>query len=152
MLICVLYQTTGLHIILKRWSHLTLYVTYIKASLYTCFTNNLQDEEDEESQEPLSFYQKRQLDFAKECRLLNIEVNSPEADMLRKQKIDANIELARTNEVKTNDAKANDVNNNDAKTNDASNTNAPADEVWLYNSISITNKHLLIPHTFSYII
>lgn len=98
----------------------------IKALLDNCFNNTLQDEE--ESQEPLSFYQKRQLDFAKECRLLNIEVDSPEADKLRKQKIDENINLARANEAKANEAKTNDAN-----ANDASNTNVPEDEVWLYH-------------------
>lgn len=120
----------------------TITITYLKALLDNCFTNNLQDEE--EDQEPLSFYQKRQLDFAKECRLLNIEVNSPEADQLRKQKIDANSNLARANEAKAKEAKTNDATNevnytdaktNDAKTNDASNTNVPAVEVWLYHTI-----------------
>ncbi|KAH9632407.1 hypothetical protein HF086_011379, partial [Spodoptera exigua] len=42
------------------------------------------------SEEPLSFYQKRQLDFAKECKLLNIEINSPEAEALMRRKLDAN--------------------------------------------------------------
>lgn len=63
-----------------------------------------------QSEEPLSFYQKRQLDFEKECRLLGIEVNSPEAEALRKRKLDAN--------------------NNDAKTDNAY-TNSDVSEVWL---------------------
>ncbi|XP_011556990.3 glutamic acid-rich protein isoform X2 [Plutella xylostella] len=36
------------------------------------------------SEEPLSFYQKRQIDFEKQCRLLNIDINSEEAYSLRK--------------------------------------------------------------------
>lgn len=43
------------------------------------------------SEEPLSFYQKRQLDFEKECRLLGIETNSPEAQQLRKSAANTNI-------------------------------------------------------------
>lgn len=42
------------------------------------------------SEEPMSYYQKRQLDFEKECRLLNIDTNSPEAQELRKKSADAN--------------------------------------------------------------
>lgn len=34
-------------------------------------------------EEPLSFYQKRQLDFEKQCRLLNIDLQSAEAIELR---------------------------------------------------------------------
>lgn len=42
------------------------------------------------SEEPLSFYQKRQLDFEKQCRLLDIDIDSPEAEQLRKSASDAN--------------------------------------------------------------
>lgn len=42
------------------------------------------------SEEPLSFYQKRQLDFEKQCRLLNIDIHSPEADELRKSTSQSN--------------------------------------------------------------
>ncbi|XP_072934411.1 uncharacterized protein sals isoform X1 [Epargyreus clarus] len=42
------------------------------------------------SEEPLSFYQKRQLDFEKQCRLLNIDINSPEAQELKNKANDAN--------------------------------------------------------------
>ncbi|XP_028159377.1 DNA ligase 1 isoform X6 [Ostrinia furnacalis] len=42
------------------------------------------------SEEPLSFYQKRQLEFEKQCRLLNIDINSPEAENLRRTASDAN--------------------------------------------------------------
>ncbi|XP_021182482.3 DNA ligase 1 isoform X1 [Helicoverpa armigera] len=57
---------------------------------------------EDQSEEPMSYYQKRQLDFEKECRLLNIEVNSPEADALRKRQIDANNNVAKTNDAYTN--------------------------------------------------
>lgn len=43
------------------------------------------------AEEPLSFYQKRQLDFEKECRLLGIETNSAEAQQLRKSAANTNI-------------------------------------------------------------
>lgn len=43
-----------------------------------------------QSEEPLSFYMKRQLEFEKECRLLNIDINSAEAQQLRKTCNDAN--------------------------------------------------------------
>ncbi|XP_041972559.1 DNA ligase 1 isoform X1 [Aricia agestis] len=43
-----------------------------------------------QSEEPLSFYQKNQLDFLKQCRLLNIDVNSPEAEKLKLSSFDAN--------------------------------------------------------------
>ncbi|KAJ0173083.1 hypothetical protein K1T71_011259 [Dendrolimus kikuchii] len=58
----------------------------------------------DESQEPLSYYQKRQLDFEKQCRLLNIDINSPEAEELRKNtsKADANNNDAYTNAAFTN--------------------------------------------------
>lgn len=46
------------------------------------------------SEEPLSFYQKRQLDFEKQCRLLDIDINSPEAQELKKSSIDANNNVA----------------------------------------------------------
>ncbi|CAH2093883.1 unnamed protein product [Euphydryas editha] len=42
------------------------------------------------SEEPLSFYQKSQLDFLKQCRLLNIDVNCPEAEKLKMTLADAN--------------------------------------------------------------
>lgn len=42
------------------------------------------------SEEPLSFYQKSQLDFLKQCRLLDIDVNCPEAEKLRTTLADAN--------------------------------------------------------------
>ncbi|XP_039752172.1 glutamic acid-rich protein isoform X1 [Pararge aegeria] len=42
------------------------------------------------SEEPLSFYQKSQLDFLKQCRLLNIEVDSAEAEKLKKTFADTN--------------------------------------------------------------
>lgn len=42
------------------------------------------------SDEPLSFYQKRQIDFKKQCRLLNIDINSPEAEKLWETASDAN--------------------------------------------------------------
>ncbi|XP_045453964.1 DNA ligase 1 isoform X2 [Melitaea cinxia] len=42
------------------------------------------------SEEPLSFYQKSQLDFLKQCRLLNIDVDCPEAEKLRITLADAN--------------------------------------------------------------
>lgn len=42
------------------------------------------------SEEPLSFYQKRQLDFEKQCRLLDIDINSPEAEALKKSSADSN--------------------------------------------------------------
>ncbi|KPJ11529.1 hypothetical protein RR48_08271 [Papilio machaon] len=45
------------------------------------------------SEEPLSFYQKTQLDIIRQCRLLNIDVNSKEAEEMR-QKADANNNLA----------------------------------------------------------
>ncbi|XP_069356745.1 calponin homology domain-containing protein DDB_G0272472-like isoform X1 [Maniola hyperantus] len=41
------------------------------------------------SEEPLSYYQKSQLDFLKQCRLLNIDVDSTEAEKLKKS-ADAN--------------------------------------------------------------
>ncbi|XP_052752024.1 DNA ligase 1 isoform X2 [Galleria mellonella] len=47
------------------------------------------------SEEPLSFYQKRQLDFEKQCRLLNIDINSPEAQELRKASNNANNNIAK---------------------------------------------------------
>ncbi|XP_063389146.1 hepatoma-derived growth factor-related protein 2-like isoform X2 [Cydia fagiglandana] len=56
----------------------------------------LQVEEVYKSEEPLSFYQKRQLDFEKECRLLNIDVNSTAAQELRKSAKSTNI-IATTN-------------------------------------------------------
>lgn len=43
------------------------------------------------NEEPLSFYQKRQLEFEKQCRLLNIDVNSDEAHSLRKSAATNNI-------------------------------------------------------------
>lgn len=43
-----------------------------------------------QSEEPLSFYQKNQLDFLKQCRLLNIDVNSPEAENLKLSSFNAN--------------------------------------------------------------
>ncbi|CAB3246201.1 unnamed protein product [Arctia plantaginis] len=49
------------------------------------------------SEEPLSFYQKRQLDFEKQCKLLNIELNSPEAEELRKKTLDSNNNIAKSN-------------------------------------------------------
>ncbi|XP_059052561.1 trichohyalin [Achroia grisella] len=49
------------------------------------------------SEEPLSFYQKRQLDFEKQCRLLNIDINSPEAQELRKASNNINNNIAKTN-------------------------------------------------------
>lgn len=45
------------------------------------------------SEEPLSFYQKTQLDIIKQCRLLNIDLNSKEAEELRNT-TDANNNLA----------------------------------------------------------
>ncbi|XP_045770289.1 DNA ligase 1-like isoform X2 [Maniola jurtina] len=42
------------------------------------------------SEEPLSYYQKSQLDFLKQCRLLNIDVDSTEADKLKKPSADPN--------------------------------------------------------------
>lgn len=44
----------------------------------------MQGDIEEESEEPMSFFQKRQHDFEKQCRLLGIEVDSPEAEELRK--------------------------------------------------------------------
>lgn len=43
------------------------------------------------SEEPLSFYQKRQLEFEKQCRLLDIDINSDEAHSLRKSAANNNI-------------------------------------------------------------
>ncbi|XP_053617040.1 calponin homology domain-containing protein DDB_G0272472 isoform X2 [Plodia interpunctella] len=54
------------------------------------------------SEEPLSFYQKRQLDFEKQCRLLDIDINSPEAQELKKSSIDANNNVASANFSYTN--------------------------------------------------
>ncbi|KAI8442192.1 hypothetical protein MSG28_005787 [Choristoneura fumiferana] len=48
-------------------------------------------EEQYKSEEPLSFYQKRQLDFERECMLLNIDINSNAAQELRKSAKSTNI-------------------------------------------------------------
>lgn len=50
----------------------------------------------------MSFYQKRQLDFEKQCRLLGIDADSPEALALRKTSADANKNKAFTNAAYTN--------------------------------------------------
>lgn len=61
------------------------------------------------SEEPLSFYQKSQLDFLKQCRLLNIEVDSAEAEKLRKTVGDPNNNNANaiTNNIQDNEVKNN---------------------------------------------
>lgn len=82
---------------------------YIIIAWLTILQNKL--EELYISEEPLSFYQKRQLDFEKQCRLLNIELNSPEAEELRKKTLDTNNNLAKSN----------------------ASTNLAYDEVWIYD-------------------
>lgn len=64
-------------------------------ALLTILQNNIEDLY--LSEEPLSFYQKRQLDFEKQCKLLNIEINSPEAEELRKKTLDSNNNIAKSN-------------------------------------------------------
>lgn len=61
----------------------------------------MQIEEQYKSEEPLSFYQKRQLDFERECMLLNIDINSNAAQELRKSAKSTNINAA-TNAASTN--------------------------------------------------
>nr|XP_013189641.1 unnamed protein product [Amyelois transitella] len=54
------------------------------------------------SEEPLSFYQKRQLEFEKQCRLLNIDINSAEAQELKKSSMNTNNNIASDNFAFTN--------------------------------------------------
>ncbi|KOB77271.1 Sarcomere length short [Operophtera brumata] len=60
----------------------------LEKKLEQALANNI--EEMYISDEPLSFYQKRQIDLEKQCRLLNIDMNSPEAEKLWKTASDAN--------------------------------------------------------------
>lgn len=68
--------------------------TFLLTLYNMCFAllTNLQGKIEElmNSEEPLSFYQKSQLDFLKQCRLLDIDVNCPEAEKLRTTLADAN--------------------------------------------------------------